>query len=302
MTLITAIAIYAGLGFFFAGSVWRVVQYSRMPVHLRWELYPVPGEGAKQAAHGGSYFEESDWWKHSRHAHPFNELKVMLGEIFLLRGIWKFNRGLWWLSYPFHTGLYLLITGCFLSVLGVSTARYPIAPALYLAARICAWSGLSLTLVGSVGLFLRRVFDKSLRSYTVPCDLINVGGFALISALILSATLTGAMPPFKDTVFGLLTLQSGLRLPLLLNFGLILGSAMTGYIPFTHMAHYIAKYFTYHCVRWDDARRTESMEIRIAQCLGYHPTWSAAHLGGEAKRSWKEIATTNPVGTERPPK
>jgi nitrate reductase gamma subunit len=289
MALITAISIYAGLGFFIAGSLWRAIQYSRMPVHLRWELYPVPGEGAKRAAHGGSYFEESNWWKYPRRAHPFNELKAMLGEIFMLRGIWKLNQGLWWLSYPFHIGLYFLVTGCFLSILGVSTARFSPAYALYLAAHICAWFGLSLTLVGSVGLFLRRVFDKELRNYTVPGDLFNVGGFALVCALILAGAITGTMPPFKDAVYGLLTLHKGLHLPLLLNLGLILGSAMTGYIPFTHMAHYIAKYFTYHCVRWDDARRTESMEIRIAQCLAYHPTWSAAHVGGETKNSWAEI-------------
>jgi nitrate reductase gamma subunit len=299
MTLLTSIAIYLGLAFFLAGSLWRVLHYSRMPVHLRWEIYPVPGEGAKRAAHGGSYFEEKDWWKAKRHAHPFNELKAMLAEIVLLRGVWKLNRSLWWVSYPFHMGLYLLISGCFFSASGIVFAKFTFAPALFLATRVFAWAGLALTLVGSVGLFLRRVFDKQLRNYTAPSHLVNVGGFALACALIVSGALGGSMPPLKDTVYGLLTMHAGLRLPLLVNLGLIMGSVMTGYIPFTHMAHYIAKYFTYHAVRWDDAPKNKSMEVHIAECLAYHPTWSGSHFGEEGTKSWAEIATTSPVSTER---
>jgi nitrate reductase gamma subunit len=299
MTLLTSIAIYAGLIFFFAGSVWRILYYSRMPVHLRWELYPVPGEGVKRAAHGGSYFEEKDWWKASRHAHPFNELKTMLAEIVLLRGVWKLNRSLWWVSYPFHMGLYFLISGCFVSASGIVFAKYPFAPVLFLATRVFAWAGLALTVVGSVGLLLRRVFDKQLRNYTAPSHLFNVAGFALACALILAGYLGSAMPPLKDTVYGLLTMHAGLRLPLLVNLGLMMGSFMTGYVPFTHMAHYIGKYFTYHSVRWDDAQKNKSMEVHIAECLAYHPTWSGSHFGGEGTKSWAEIATTSPAGTER---
>jgi len=65
------------------------------------------------------------------------------------------------------------------------------------------------------------------------------------------------------------------------------------------MAHYIAKYFTYHSVRWDDTQKNKSMEVHIAECLAYHPTWSGSHFGGEGTKSWAEIATTSPAGTER---
>jgi nitrate reductase gamma subunit len=299
MTAITSIAIYAGLGFFLAGSLWRVLQYSRMPVHLRWEIYPVPGEGAKRADHGGSYFEEKDWWKKPRRSHPLNELKAMLAEILLLRGVWKLNRSLWWVSYPFHVGLYFLITGCAVAAAAAVLVNYEVSPALLLATRAFAWPGLLLTFVGSVGLLLRRVFDKQLRNYTSPSHLFNVGGFALSCGMILAGSTSGAMPPLKTAVCGLLTLQWNLHLPLLLNLGILLGSAMTGYIPYSHMAHFIAKYFTYHSVRWDDAEKSKSMEVQIAECLAYHPTWSAAHYGGDGTKSWAEIATTCPVITER---
>ncbi len=32
-----------------------------MPIHLRWELYPVPHEAGK-AEYGGGYLEETSWW------------------------------------------------------------------------------------------------------------------------------------------------------------------------------------------------------------------------------------------------
>ena len=34
-------------------------------MHVRWELYPVPHE-AQKAHYGGSYLEESEWWKKPR--------------------------------------------------------------------------------------------------------------------------------------------------------------------------------------------------------------------------------------------
>lgn len=302
MTLLTSICIYVGLGFFLVGSLLRVLQYSRMPIHLRWELYPVPGEGPKLASHGGSYFEETDWWKRPRKKDLFNELKFMFFEILLLRGLWEFNRPLWWRSFPFHSGLYLLIAGCLFSVAGAICAQYPFALALFLVARICAWFGLFLTLVGSAGLLLRRITNRELRNYTVPADLLNVGGFTVASGLILAGVFSGAMPPLKDTVYGLLTLNLAGELPVLVSLGIILGAAMIGYVPYTHMAHYIAKYFTYHLVRWDDAEKSKAMERRIAECLAYHPTWSAPHIGGDGTKSWGEIATTSPASNERMPK
>lgn len=299
MALLTSIAIYVGLGFFFVGCLLRVLQYSRTPVHLRWELYPVPGEGGERAKHGGSYFEQTGWWEHPREKHLLNEVNVMLKEIFLLHGVWKSNRPLWWRSFPFHTGLYLLIVGCLCSALGALSGQYQLAGLIFVLARICVWVGLSLTLIGSVGLAWRRVADKELRIYTVPSDLMNLGGFALACVLILAGGLTGTMPPLRDAVYGLLTLRSELQLPTLVNLGIIVGSAMVGYIPYTHMAHFIAKYFTYHLVRWDDAEKNKAMEAGIAKNLAYHPTWSASHIGGDGKRTWAEIVTTDPAATER---
>ncbi len=65
----------------------------------------------------------------------------------------------------------------------------------------------------------------------------------------------------------------------------------------THMSHFIAKYFTYHSVRWDDApnRRRGRLEAQVAEYLTYRPTWAAAHMGADGKKTWAQVASTNPA-------
>jgi hypothetical protein len=66
------------------------------------------------------------------------------------------------------------------------------------------------------------------------------------------------------------------------------------------MSHFIAKYFTYHAVRWDDAplKDRERMAVQVAQYLTYRPRWAAAHVGSE-KRTWAEVATSSPDEAQR---
>ena len=76
-----------------------------------------------------------------------------------------------------------------------------------------------------------------------------------------------------------------------------LGMLLLAYIPMTHMAHFIAKYFTYHRVRWDERANVPggTIEKHMAEYLMYRPTWSASHVGADGQRTWAEVATTNPT-------
>jgi len=47
---------------FFAGNAVHIVKFLRMPTPLRWELYPIPKAPRDRQRHGGSYFEQSNWW------------------------------------------------------------------------------------------------------------------------------------------------------------------------------------------------------------------------------------------------
>ena len=87
------------------------------------------------------------------------------------------------------------------------------------------------------------------------------------------------------------------QLPGLAAAGLVVSSLLLAYIPFTHMSHFVAKYFTYHAVRWDDAvnRRGGKLERALAEYLTYRPTWSAPHVTADGTRTWADVATTNPT-------
>src|SRR5512142_2835828 len=114
MTALLLIATYCALVTFATGCLRRARQYAKLPVHLRWELYPVPHETSPRAAHGGSYFEESEWWTKPRRVNRTGELAVMAREILLLETVRKAKPSLWWRSQIFHSGVFLVIMaiGC----------------------------------------------------------------------------------------------------------------------------------------------------------------------------------------------
>jgi len=65
---------YVSVAVFVAAVVCRAAKISRLPIHLRWELYPVAHEKGR-ASYGGSYLEESDWWTKPRESSLVGELK-----------------------------------------------------------------------------------------------------------------------------------------------------------------------------------------------------------------------------------
>ena len=100
---------------------------------------------------------------------------------------------------------------------------------------------------------------------------------------------------------GFFTFDAGLAIPPLLAVGLLLIGILLAYIPMTHMSHFIAKYFTYHSVRWDDSinRKGGSLEARLAEVLAFRPTWAAAHMKADGTKTWGEIVTINPTKEEK---
>jgi hypothetical protein len=67
------------------------------------------------------------------------------------------------------------------------------------------------------------------------------------------------------------------------------------YLPFTYMMHFVAKYFMYHEVRWNDEpiRGNAQMQEEVQALLGQPVTWAAAHLGADGKKNWVDIATAD---------
>jgi nitrate reductase gamma subunit len=306
VTLIIYAILYAAALVFLAGCVARAVRYARAPLHLRWEVYPVPHEEPQRVRHGGSYFEETDWWTRPAQFNLLGELKVMLPEMLFLKGLWEFNRQLWYRSFAFHLGLYLL-TGT-LALLVLSALLWLAAPGLIFGAtgRLLHYvymatgvSGVALAVVGALGLLHRRLTDEELANSTTGGDIFNLL-FFLVTLGTLAAGYVFAGPEAPGVLgiaYGWLTWDASLEIPPVLAAGLILGALLASYIPLTHMSHFIAKYFTYHSVRWDDTpgRHSAKLQKRFAEYLTYRPTWSAPHVGADGAKTWADIATANPA-------
>ena len=97
-----------------------------MPMHVRWELYPVPHEGK---AYGGSFYEELDHWTKGQVTRTiWLSTSSWSPEILFIRALYEDNRSLWYWSFPFHVGLYLSIGGLVFLAFGALLQIAGLAP------------------------------------------------------------------------------------------------------------------------------------------------------------------------------
>ncbi|HEY3357020.1 MAG TPA: respiratory nitrate reductase subunit gamma [Polyangia bacterium] len=279
----------------------RLVRLASLPVHLRWELYPVAHE---PSAHGGSFLEHLDWWTRRRPRSRLGELKVMVPEILLLKGVREHNPTLWWRSYPFHLGLYLgaaffvlLVAGAIMQATGrpITAGAGAVGAALYWLTAVAGIAGLALALIGALGLLFRRLGDPALREYSSAGDLLNLVFFVATAAVGLLAV-TLADHDFAQTrgfAQRVLTLQLAGDVPGLCAAAIVMSCALFAYIPTTHMAHFFTKWFMYHGVRWDDEVNEvgSALEERLQRQLGWRVDWNAPHIRGDRQKTWVDVAT-----------
>jgi nitrate reductase gamma subunit len=310
MNALLYVVLYASLLVFLIACAARALQYSRAPIHLRWDLYPVPHEAPSRAAHGGSYFEESEWWSQPSHFNLLGELKVLVPEVLFLKGCWEFNRKLWFRTFPFHFGLYLLIFSAvvlalcgILSIMASNLMAGAFGTFLRVLYAIAGGAGLLFAVWGALRLMMHRLTDPRLKIYTVGGDIFNLLFFIVAFGIFSIGYLTrpDSAPDMVAVSKALFTFDASLEIPPLLALGLLLIGILVAYIPMTHMSHFIAKYFTYHSVRWDDAvnRKGGSMEARLAECLAFRPTWSATHVKADGTKTWADIVAINPTQGEK---
>ncbi len=305
MTTVTFIAIYLGVVVFLAGCLRRIYMYARAPIHLRWELYPVPHEEPDRVKHGGSYFESAGWWLKPQVFHRYREWLAMFQEIAYLKSLRESNPRLWIPSFLFHGGLYLSI--CAVALLMAGTVPNLLLPGSQITRLslgllpAVAWIGLAgeiLVLAGALLLLIRRLTDATLRNYTKPADIFNLLLFLVTFAFLAAGSLIHSVKTASmvEIARGIFAFDRSIYIGAVLATGLILASVLAAWIPFTHMAHFIAKYFTWHSVRWDDRRMQPGSHIenKVSTYMNYHPTWAALHLGANGEKSWAEIAVADP--------
>jgi nitrate reductase gamma subunit len=285
---------FSAIFIFLVVAGYRILDITRQPIHLRWELAPIPHEKGK-GKYGGSYLEEYEWWRKPRRRLRAAPIIYMLQEIFLMRGIWKNNRSLWPFSSLLHAGIYLSVITLFLHIVNalfiITSVSNSILNVFQNIASVMALAGYLAGGLGALSLILKRRLDSNYRPFTtLPMYfrlifLIAVF-FSGIRAWFEAGNFAAAMSNFLKNLF---TLNIDATTTIALSVHIIISLLFIVYLPFTDMLHFIAKYFTYHAVRWNDEPLNRKMDEKLQELIGQPNRWSARHAG--SGKSWAEIAS-----------
>jgi len=288
------ILIFSVLGVFLVLMARRILAIARLPVHLRWELAPIPHEKGKNK-YGGSYLEEYEWWHKKRRKSCLPPIVYMAGEIFLLKGIWKNNPGLWPFSFALHIGIYLVIISIVIHVINalfiITSTSAAVLDVFKNVAAIAAIIGYILGVLGAIGLILKRSIDINFRTFSsfstyfrlVFLAAIFVSG---IIAWFSSSNFTNDVSLFTRDLF---ILDSGITATAPLASHIVIVSLFLVYLPLTDMIHFITKYFTYHAVRWNDEPKDEKMTAELNKLLDQPVSWSAVHVKANGRKNWIKL-------------
>jgi nitrate reductase gamma subunit len=287
---------FAAIAIFLIVATYRTLVIIRLPVHLRWELAPIPHEKGK-GRYGGSYLEEYEWWRKPQPKSLIAPLQYMLVEIFLLRAIWRHNRALWPLTFAFHTGIYLVFFMLFFSIVSavLILAEVPVAilNVFLIIVSVLAVVGYLLGGLGAIGLILKRTLDSSLRPFNTFTKYFNL---VFLGAVFISGAYAWLSSPDFATemslfIKSLITLDTSITANFPLSLHIIISLLFLIYLPFTDMIHFIAKYFTYHEIRWDDKPQDERMKKELRGLLSQPVSWSATHIKADGKKNWIDLTT-----------
>jgi nitrate reductase gamma subunit len=272
--------------FLFVGvSAYRIGRLARLPLNLRWEVYPVPHEAKEKRGYGGSYMEGVDWVSSPRGAAHLPAYLEMVTEILTLRKVKKHNTyHIWPLSLAMHWGIYLYFGWLALLVIDNSIDW----TVLVNLTTVVGLGAFTLGAVGSLALVLRRKADQELALYTTPIDYMNL----LFLASFFVASLVSWFGDFSFTahqayVGGVLFLRPA-PVPPAVSVAFLLFELFLVYMPFSKLIHFFAKYLTFDLTLWDDEYKTKGSptDKKVIEQLGYPVRWSASHIA--SGKSWLE--------------
>ena len=295
------IATYVLVLIFIVAFASKIIKYLRMPVHLRWELYPLVGESKRPW--GGSYLEEPEWWTKPREEKSFSgEMKFMGKEILFFKEYFDRNKSLWRIVYPFHMGIFLFVGFFVLLLVGALTMEWDVAVSgqsanvwgklVYYLTLAVGIAALVLGTAGSLGLLARKITDREMSPYTRRIEYVNI---LLVLAVFLTGLLSWAVvdstfATAREYVKSLFSFGEIAGVDALIVAHIVLLVLFLAYLPFTNIMHFFAKFFTYHMVRWDDAPhlRGSNLERKLQPILQYPVSWSAPHT--QSIKIWSDVA------------
>lgn len=276
----------------------RTLKYVRMPMHLRWELYPLPHE---DQPHGGSYLEEPEWWTKSRNRPLIKDILFMVKDYLFFFQYYTRNRGYWSVLYIWHISFYLIVGFHVVVAIGaialiadvdVSADGGVGGAILHYVALVSGIGAFTIGVVGSIAMLIKRLIDPDLRAFAAPRHFFSYVFYlgVFLSGLIAWAFFDTDFAVYREFYKSVLTLGDAHVDPALIVHAVAFALFLF-YMPYTKALHYATKLIAFFGVRWNDIpnKKGGDMEKRIQRLLGHPVGWGAPHI--QTGKSWAEVAT-----------
>jgi nitrate reductase gamma subunit len=308
MAIALAILTYIAYAFIIVMYTRKAIRYARMPVHLRWDLYPgVQGDGDGHVGSSHDHLKGRTKLGRNRFLRGFLSL---LKDNFYLGEYFHQNRGYWVVLFPWHVGFILIISLhvlCFFAALSM-TLGLPVSPdslnlagqVLYYVILVTGVGSFVTGSFGSAGMIVKRLSNRQLRAYASP---INYFNYLFLLAVFLSGFYAWYFvdPTFSEyRVFwrGLITLAPQ-HVAVQSAIHIVLFAFLLLYLPFTRSMHYITRFFSFLWVYWDDRpnARGSAIEKTVQEHLNQPVSWSAPHV--TPGKRWVELTSEATISNPR---
>ena len=284
----------------------RTLKYVSMPVHLRWELYPVPHEGEH-----GSFMQKLEWWKKRPQKSMLKDLSFIVKDYLTFWQYFQRNRGYWSVLYTWHAGFYLIVffhalvaIGALAMVGGIDITGASTnlgVRILYYLTLVAGVAGFSLGCLGSIGVLVKRLVDPDLRLFASGKNFFSYGFYFAVfaSGLISWAGFDTTFAIYREFYHGVFTFNTHVHVDAALVTHAILFASFLFYMPSTQAMHYATKFFAYFAVRWNDEpnRRGGEIEEKLLSLLHQPVSWAAPHI--QTGKTWVEVAVELPSPEEK---
>jgi nitrate reductase gamma subunit len=282
---------YFAFVFFIVACTVRIIKTAKLPVHLRWELAPLPLKKSPSGRHPLKNQEPKKAPQKSLIAVGI----FMAKEIFFQDSIWKHNRTLWPFSISMHIGVFLIILSALLHIVNglliIAAASVPVLEVLRSIAAVIALIGYIIGGLGAIGLIIKRVVNINLNPFS---SFVTYFRLIFLAAIFVSGiaawfSATDFASEMSEFVRNVLTLNTSINLTISLATHIVISLLFLIYLPLTDMTHFITKYFMYHSVRWNDEPLNRDMINDLNELEKKTVTWSAPHI--PARKTWEQVAT-----------
>ncbi len=278
MNGLVLVIFYGSILFCIFACLYKVLVYASFPMHLRWEIYK-----------NSSVYETGNLWRKKGTGYG-QKLDNIFTNVVTLKEYYKNNRAFWLPLYPFHLGVYLLITWhAWLFVYSlVFRKNWPVGYSL-----IWGHAATGLIFAGALGVLISRLVSRSLRA-TYPrwhyLKWLMVMAAAATGFIAVQFYFNGVMAEVLGYVRGQLQFHWAEKMnpPLLTSLHVLTVSMVLVYLPLSHAVRLFFRY--YHEWRWNfiPILHITRVSKKTKNMLEYPVTWAAKHAA--AGTLWKDLA------------